>query len=561
MDKQQYKCILISNFNVQNFAGYMNNDTEFPAVDAIPAPYGQVAPVLVQNDLECWQNDPDFAVIWTQPENIIESFNRMIGYENVLLKDILKEVDEYSSLLLNICSQVNFVFVPIWTFPSFHRVFGMLDMKAGTGLTNTLMRMNLRLSETLEKASNIHVLNSQKWIEIAGKNAFSPNLWYMGKIPFGNEVFTEAVKDIKSALRGVSGNSRKLVILDLDDTLWGGIVGDAGWENLTLGGHNHIGEAYTDFQQALKSLTNRGILLGIASKNDETVALEAINSHPEMVLKQDDFAGWRINWQDKAQNIADLVSDLNLGLQSVVFIDDNPAERARVRDALPEVLVPEWPEDKMLYKSTLLSLRCFDLPSISTEDVARTKMYASESKRKDLKKQVGSLDEWLHSLNIKVKIEELNASNIQRTTQLLNKTNQMNLSTRRMAETELTDWTNQEQNKFWTFRVSDKFGDSGLTGIISIGINGERAQIVDFILSCRVMGRKIEETMLFTGIQYAKSAGLNEVYAEYMPTAKNKPCLELFQNVIPKFKQSDNCFTWNSDEAFPLPGHIQILDK
>lgn len=559
MDKQQYKCILISNFNVQNFAGYMNNDTDFPAVDAIPAPYGQVAPVLVQKDLECWQNNPDFAVIWTQPENITESFNKMIRYENVLLKDILNEVDEYSSLLMNICTRVNSVFVPMWTFPSFHRVFGMLDMKTETGLTNTLMRMNLRLSENLEKAPGIYLLNSQKWVEIAGKNAFAPNLWYMGKIPFGNEVFTEAVKDIKSALRGISGNSRKLVILDLDDTLWGGIVGDAGWENLTLGGHNHIGEAYADFQHALKSLTNRGILLGIASKNDEAVALEAINSHPEMVLKQDDFVGWRINWQDKAQNIADLVSDLNLGLQSVVFIDDNPAERARVRDALPEVLVPEWPEDKMMYKSTLLSLRCFDLPSVSTEDLARTKMYVSESRRKDLKKQVGSLDEWLHSLNIKVKIEELNDSNLQRTTQLLNKTNQMNLSTRRMAETELADWANQEQNRLWIFRVSDKFGDSGLTGIISVEINGERAQIVDFILSCRVMGRKIEETMLFTAIQYARSAGLNEVIAKHVPTAKNKPCLEFFQNVVPKFKQNGNQFTCNPNALFPKPAHIETI--
>ena len=149
-------------------------------------------------------------------------------------------------------------------------------------------------------------------------------------------------------------------MLDLDDTLWGGIVGDAGWENLLLGGHSHIGEAFADFQRALKVLTRKGVLLGIVSKNDETTALDAIRLHPEMVLKMEDFCGWRINWLDKAHNVIELASELNLGLQSIVFIDDNPAERARVAEALPEVLVLEWPRDKMLYTRALFELRCFD---------------------------------------------------------------------------------------------------------------------------------------------------------------------------------------------------------
>src|SRR5262249_44027937 len=224
---------------------------------------------------------------------------------------------------------------------------------------------------------------------------------------FHSDVFVEAARDIKAALAGLGGAARKVVILDLDDTLWGGIVGDVGWQGLRLGGHDSVGEAFVDFQRHLKALTRRGILLAIASKNEEPVALEAIGSHPEMVLRAEDFAARRINWKDKAQNIVDLMADLNLGLQSAVFIDDNPVERARVREALPEVFVPDWPEARLLYSSTLVGLRCFDAPAISREDAERSRMYAAERQREDLKKQVQSIDAWLRSLETRARVEPL----------------------------------------------------------------------------------------------------------------------------------------------------------
>jgi len=559
MDKKEYKCMLISDFTIDNFAAYLNNDKDFPVVKSIVAPFGQVTQVLRDENLECWKNKPDFAVVWTRPESTIESFNHILNFKNVSIEEIFKEVDKYSLSLLNIHDRVKSVFVPTWVFTSHNRGFGMLDMKNDIGIVNTLMRMNLRLSENLNKASNIYLLNTQKWIEIAGKKAFNPKLWYMGKIAFGNEVFIEAVKDIKSALRGISGDSKKLIILDLDDTLWGGIVGDIGWENIILGGHDPTGEAFVDFQKTLKSFTNRGILLGIVSKNEESVALETIKYHPEMVLRLSDFAGWKINWGDKAKNIIDLVLDLNLGLQSVVFIDDNPVERARIKESLPEVFVPEWPEDKMLYKKELLSLSCFDTPSISKEDLERTKMYVTERQRQNFKVKIESLEEWLKTLGIKVKVEELNEINLQRTTQLLNKTNQMNLITRRMTESELINWAREDNHKFWTFCVSDKFGDSGLTGIISLEVNNKTGQIVDFVLSCRVIGRKIEETMIYTVIKYAQLIRVDKIYAKYIPTPKNKPCLEFWQRAG-FINEKDNCFTWETKNEYILPNCIKIVE-
>jgi FkbH-like protein len=559
MDKQQYTCVLVSDFNLQNLAGYAANDPEFPILKPVTTPFGQAVSTLLHRDLPCWQNMPDVAVVWTRPQSVISAFNSLLRYEQVPLQTVLQQVDEYSSLLADMGDRVKYVFVPSWVLPSYRGVFGVLDMKTEIGLTNTVMRMNLRLAENLDKFSNIYVLNTQKWIERAGRHAFSPKLWYLGKIVFGNEVFREAMLDIKGALLGLLGHARKLIIVDLDDTLWGGVVGDIGWEKIQLGGHHHLGEAYADFQNTLKSLKNRGIILAVVSKNEEQVALDAIRKHPEMVLGLEDFAGWRINWQDKAQNVIDLLSELNLGPQSCVFIDDSPIERARIKESLPEVLVPDWPNDPLFYSATLLSLRCFEMPSFSQEDLVRTTMYLSENKRQELKNTLGSIENWLKRLAIRVQVEELNPANLQRAAQLLNKTNQMNLSTRRLSEAELMAWTGQHHHGLWTLRVSDKFGDSGLTGIVSLQIQDQSAQIVDFILSCRVFGRKIEETMIATAIHRAQSLGIKDVYARYIPTPRNKPCLDFFKSLAPRFRRQGECFIRNAEEPFPVPEHIELV--
>ena len=349
-----------------------------------------------------------------------------------------------------------------------------------------------------------------------------------------------------------------MIILDLDDILWGGIVGETGWQGITLGGHDPAGEALVDFQRALKALTRRGILLAIVSKNEESIAIEAIAKHPEMALKMDDFAGWRINWRDKAENIIDLMAELNLGLDSAVFIDDNPVERARVREALPQLFVPEWPLDKRLYTEALLSLDCFDSPSVTEEDRQRARMSAVDRERKESKPQLGDLEEWLATLKTTVRVEELNQANLPRAAQLLNKTNQMNLSTRRMSEADFHAWAREKNRRAWTFRVSDKFGDSGLTGILTIELNGSRARIIDFVLSCRVMGRKIEEAMLFVAIDCARSAGIQEVYANYCQTPKNKPCYAFFQQSgLPC--QGGNTFVWDATQPYPLHGAVRLV--
>lgn len=546
--------LVVADFTIDELAAQLHESVDAPLLRTEVAPFGQVVPTLLS--LAASESPPELLVVWTRPETTCPSFQRVLAFERVDEAELLAEVDAYATLIADTTAQVRCVVVPSFTLPAHNRGWGLMDARKG-GATRALCAMNLRLMDRLNELPNVHVLNAQRWVESTGKASASAKLWYLGKVPHHRDVFAEAVKDIKSALAAVSGAARKLVVVDLDDTLWGGIVGDAGWENLQLGGHDAVGESFVDFQRSLKNLKRRGILLAICSKNEESVALEAIRKHSEMVLRAEDFVAHRINWNDKARNVAEIAAELNLGMQSVVFIDDNPVERARVREALPEVFVPEWPEDKLLYASTLQSLRCFDVPTISQEDVARTEMYAAERKRASLVQQVGSIEEWLLSLEVRVLAERLDAANASRATQLLNKTNQLNLATRRLTQQELESWAAHPGRDLWVVHVSDKCGDSGLTGVVSIEQRDETAQIVDFLLSCRVMGRKIEEVLLHLAVESARRRGLSRVEALFLPTSKNKPCLDFWKRS--GFTEvADNCFAREGADVYPVPSAVKL---
>ena len=552
------KGLLISDFNITNLSSYLKKEANAPVIDSVTTSYGEVFQTLLDDAAPCWTQMPDFVVVWTRPQAVLEEFRKVLDCCSVNRNDLNGQVDAFSAALLRASKRTQAMFVPTWAIPPFHQTQGLLDLSSTSGVARALMQINMRLLETLEGMPAVHPLWADKWFQRGGPTAFNQRLWYLGKIPFSNEVFKEAARDLKASLRGLNGQAKKVIILDLDDTLWGGIVGETGWQGVTLGGHDPAGEALVDFQRALKALTRRGILLAIVSKNEESIAIEAIAKHPEMVLKMDDFAGWRINWRDKAANIIDLIAELNLGLDSAVFIDDNPVERARVREALPQLCVPEWPLDKRLYPEALLSLDCFDSPLLTEEDRQRAPMSAVDRKRKESKLRLGNLEEWLATLKTTITVEELNQANLPRAAQLLNKTNQMNLSTRRMSEADFHAWAREKNRRAWTFRVSDKFGDSGLTGILTIELNGSQARIIDFVLSCRVMGRKIEEAMLFLAIDCARSAGIQEVCANYCQTPKNKPCYTFFQQSgLPC--QGGNTFVWDATQPYPLHGAVRLV--
>lgn len=557
MSKKPYRIGLLSDFNTQNFAALIQKVGAAQQTECVDAPFGQTAQLLLDDGAAFWANPFDAVVVWAMPQIAAPTFQRVLDCESFSVDELLAEVDAFADLVKRAPRDVRAVFVPTFVSLGTGRGLGALDVASNVGIANALMRMNLRLAEQVQTDRRILLLDTQRWLTSAGANSYSAKLWYMSKTPFHASVFRDAAADVLAALDGINGRSKKVVILDLDNTMWGGIVGDDGWEKLRIGGHDAVGEAFADFQRGLKRLSKRGIVLAIASKNEESVALEAIAKHSEMQLSSNDFAAWRINWNDKAQNIAELMSELNLGLDSAVFLDDSPFERARVRETLPQVLVPELPADPLEYPGFLSQLRCFDNPVISAEDRARTTMYVADRQRSALKTQGNSLEDWLKLLDLRVTAEPLDAASLDRAAQLFNKTNQMNLSTRRMTAAELLDWSQQSGHRLWTFRVADKFGDYGLCGIGSFEHIGARGKLTDFILSCRVMGRGVESTILHVVSEYARQKGCTELVAELSPTPKNKPCEKWFANQS-SLKQDGNMFQMSLTETHPAPAHVRI---
>ncbi len=554
MSTRRVEVELVSDFNLEILGRYLVQDGLLPECSMRSRPFGQVYPALLGDA----GAQVDFGIVWTRPEGVIPTFAAAAALQPIDIDAAMREVEAFADAVARYAQRVRFVLVIAWMSPADHRGYGMLDWRPGLGIRNLLARMNLALAERLAAHGTAFILDPSPWLQAAGPGAISRKMWFAGKVPYGNGVFQEAVPDLKAAMAGALGSARKLVVLDLDDTLWGGVVGETGWEGIRLGGHDHVGEAYVAFQQALKALGNRGVQIGIVSKNDEHVAFEAIDKHPEMRLRRSDLAGWRVNWGDKAQNLVELVEELNLGLESVVFIDDNPVERARIREAVPAVLVPDWPDDPCLYAARLMSLPCFDAPAVSEEDRARARMYAADRERRSALGQVGSVEAWLDSLGVEVRIAPLERADLARATQLFNKTNQLNLSTRRLSESELIDWASAQHRRFWTVRVRDRFGDLGLVGLISLELDGAQARVVDFILSCRAMGRRVEEAMVHVAVGSAQRAGARRVIADYSPTPRNGPCLKFLQS-SGLTRTGGHRFMWCGDAPYELPGTVALV--
>ena len=550
------KVILIADFTINNLSGYLKNDLLHLPIQTSIAPFNQVHQVLIDSSLECWSEKQEFAIAWTQPERVLKSFASFINNEPIEIEVILAEVETFAQLLIKASERVETFFAVNWTIDLTLNYKGIVNTKSNHGIVDVVAKMNSLLASILNNYPSMYVLDSTKWIAAAGKMAYSPKLWYLSKTPFHATVFAQASKDISSFIKNLRGIAKKLIITDLDNTLWGGVVGDIGSENLTLGGHNPLGEAFRDFQLAIKSIVNRGVVVAITSKNEEAVAMNAIENHPEMVLRKKDFVAWRINWDDKAKNILEIAQELNVGLDAILFLDDNPFERERVRHALPDVLVPDLPSDPMLYKHFLLQLDCFNSISSSSEDLKRTEYYVLEKQRKESKSDFSSLDDWLQSIDIKVKCEKLNDANLQRILQLLNKTNQMNLQTRRYSEMDLVNRSVENNQHFFSFKVKDNFGDAGLTGVIGLEIKSEVLYVTDFVLSCRVIGRKIEETMLSVAIDCAIENGCKSVIAQYKESEKNKPCLDFFKTS--GWKMNTNDFQWNVSQEFIRPYYVEL---
>ncbi|WP_225442584.1 HAD-IIIC family phosphatase [Paenibacillus lycopersici] len=524
---QPIRMLLLSDWNLNPMVRLLAEPSHGIAIEAIEGPYNQVHQLLMNLNHPSWREGLDAHLVWTSPETMVPSFKKVLDYEAVNIGQIMQEVDDFCDMLIPSGMNSRFVFVASWSVPPHYRWIQTLTNKHNTGLTNILMQMNLRLAERLSGHKSFIILDSTYWYAAIQKKSYDSKMYALGKIPFTRDLFAFVAQEMKAVVCGLLGQSKKLIICDLDNTLWGGIIGDDGMENIKLGGIDPVGESFKAFQRELKRLASRGILLGISSKNNEQTALEMIEQHPEMILKKADFSALRINWEDKAQNILEIVNELHLGLQSVVFLDDNPIERDRIRQALPGIYVPDLPEDYTQYPVFIHTLNCFETSSVTEEDRDRGKWFQIEQQRQEGKRLVGSLEDWLSSLELKVRVTKLNAALLPRVVQLLNKTNQFNMATRRFTTEDYWTWSNQADHSVFVFEVEDKFGTSGYTGILSLSrMEADQAEIHDFVMSCRVMGKGIEEAMLYYALL---AAGSSRLTARCIETSKNKPFIDFMK--------------------------------
>lgn len=548
------KAFLVSDTNMSPLVRFLADPMIQPVVMLEEASYNQVFQVLMDSGHPAWQNNLDILMIWTSPETVCPSFRSVMDYQDSDIDSILSEVDRFADLILDASIHSSVTLVASWSTPPGIRWIQSIALKHNIGISNLLMQMNLRLAERFQHNRNIILLDSQYWHSTISAKSYDFKMYALGKIKYTRSFYEFVAREIKSVLRGVYGLSAKLIICDLDNTLWGGVIGDDGMDNIRLGGIDPIGESFLLFQQELLNLKNRGILLAISSKNDENIALEMIENHPEMLLRKKDFSSYRINWNDKADNVVEILRDLNLGPDSVVFLDDNPTERDRVRTVFPMMHVPDLPEDYAHYPEFVRRLDYFETMTITVEDRIRSDWFTQESERKILQSQASSLDEWLHSLKLEVTAFQLNNQLLPRAVQLLNKTNQFNLATHRYTNEEFWTWSIQSENMVYLFQVKDKFGDAGYTGLISVVSQGSTAIIHDFVMSCRVMGKGIEDAMLFYIYSKLNGKGIDKLVASYRETNKNGP----FHSFI-RDKYIDESNSYDLDiSKIQKPIHISI---
>lgn len=393
---------------------------------------------------------------------------------------------------------------------------------------------NQNLLELNDKYDNIFLMDLKRLVEAMGRNDFySDKLWYLGGMKYSMKAEKSLDREIDRLLNGMSENKKKCIILDLDNTLWGGVIGEDLFCGIRLAEYKD-GAQYKDFQKRLKELKELGVILCIASKNNYDDAIEVIKNHQHMVLKEEDFVILKINWNNKAQNIKEIAHELNIGLDSVVFIDDSIIERENVKKALPQVVVPEFPKDTAELEKFITEIYYdyFYTLKITSEDAIKTKLYKTNIERMQLMESSSSYEDFLKSLDTKVTVKKVGENDILRITQLIHKTNQFNLTTRRYTETDVREMAASDKYLFLGISVEDRFGDNGVVGVVILEMLSQGAAAIDsFILSCRVMGRHIEDLVITLVEKLLLESCVDKLYSYYIPTKKNKPVESLFERL------------------------------
>jgi FkbH-like protein len=500
------------------------------ALQTIQPSYDQVAQEALTPDSKINTSNPD-AVLFALDYRALPL--RLSPGESEASSATVRGVIEY---LLTLRSAIKANSSAICIFqtvaPPVETLFGSLDRALCGTYRNLIDAINGELAEFVLGSGDV-LLDIAGLAETVGlADWHDPQLWNMAKIPFSHEFIPLYGDYLARTVAAIRGKSRKALILDLDNTLWGGVIGDDGLEGIQIAQGDVRGEAHLALQRLALDLRQRGIVLAVASKNSDDVARGPFEKHPEMLLKLDHFAVFQANWNDKATNISAIAEELSLGLDALVFVDDNPLERGLIRKLLPQVAVPELPADPAWYARTLAAAGYFDAVVFAAEDLKRAGYYQDNARRANLQKQVGGVDAYLASLGMVVTLQPFDAMGRARIVQLINKSNQYNLTTRRYTDPEVTAAENDPAVFTLQVRLSDVFGDNGMISVV-ICRPGESGtwEIETWLMSCRVLGRKVENVVLQEILKHARSSRIQKLVGTYRPTERNQMVADHYANL------------------------------
>lgn len=536
--------------------------------DIYEADYNQIDLQIFDPNSNLYQFNPDYIIIFQSHKKLQNNFYKLSSKEKIdFAKSFINQIENYyitiSSKLMEIHPHGKSKII-YFNFPeSNDSVFGNYANKNEGSFLFQIRKINFELMNLSQRYKNFFIndINSIQ-NRIGEEKLFDRKNYINADLIFQLDTLPLIAKNITDIIFAISGNIKKCIILDLDNTLWGGIIGDDGIENIHIGNFG-IGKAFSEFQLWLKQLMLRGILLVVNSKNQENIAKEPFEKHPEMILHLDDFAMFVANWNTKVENIKYIQSVLNINYDSMVFIDDSKFEREFVKNNFPQISVPDLPEDPADYLFYLQSLNLFETASFVEEDEFRTVLYHLEAKRTEAQKSFTSEDDFLSDLNMTSIVQSFTKFNYPRIAQLTQRSNQFNLRTIRYTEEDIKRIAESDEFKTFSFNLKDKFGDYGLIAIIILKkefASDKRSLFIDtFIMSCRVLKRTMENFIINELVSYARENNFEKIIGEYIPTKKNEIVKNLYKELGFKYKkglwilnvkdyESRKCFIQKSSE-------------
>ena len=507
---------------------------------------------------------PDLVYIHTGIQNI-QSFQPVACTEADFPGFVGAELSRFKSMWTSLAAAVGCQIIQNnFELPAYPTL-GNLDPVSPGGQSRFILELNRQFAA--EAATNPRLI-IQDLCAISGqlglKNWFDPERWFSYKHANTVEGSFAIASSVASIVRALYGRSRKVLVLDLDNTLWGGVIGDDGPDKIVIGKETPVAEAYTAFQEYCLSLRERGILLAVCSKNNEEIAKRGFE-HPDSVLKLEHFSAFKANWDPKHENILAIARELNLGPDSFVFVDDNPAERSIVESQIPGIAVPDVGNEVAKYASIVDAGRYFELITLGKEDLSRAKLYEENAERAKLEQKFANYGEYLDSLEMSAEIDAFNSTYMERIAQLTNKTNQFNLTTRRYTLAEIESSVTDGNHIGLYGKLTDRFGDNGLISVVLGRQEGDALHLDLWLMSCRVLKRDMEVAMLDGLVERAKPRGIQTILGYYIPTPKNGMVQDHYEKLgftLVTTEEATTSTVWSLDVPSyqPRTRHIRILE-